>query len=353
MSRDRDIRMHNRPRRAAHGALRSWLLFATVALAACTGQSADSPDGGGESASAGATTSTDDPAETEVAVPPYGGDYPSPLESAWNRIQGTLGAVTDDETAAHEAVQMDQEELVAACMAQQGFEYIPWVPNWSGSRAVPFEARPEFVDLDPLGRARLFGHGFVMGAMEEQEHPIDPGVNPNDAIRDSLSAEGSREWRVALDACVEQHVTGALSEKIMAKFSDPIYQEFDEDASEVEIAIFLDPRVVTLDRSWSDCMAAAGHPGFDFDENTPGNHLSMRWEGLKAESEDGQTPDAGQAQELIAEEISIVVADETCQAQLDYVAARRAVQEEYESAFVAERAEDITYLTELFAASGR
>lgn len=269
-------------------------------------------------------------------------DQPSPLEAAWRQIESAGWSGTDEEWGAESRARMlAAAEEMAACMTDEGFEYVPWVMGGGGSDVARI-MRPEYATLDPVERARQIGYGFVLDALDYVQNPPVAEADPNLAIRDALGDEARREYMKAAEACQMPDMTADEA----AKFEDPVYLELREDTNQVEAAIWQDPRVVTLDRAWSDCMADAGHPGFAYSEIV--NHISMRWEEWNSTRGGATAPDPAWFEELLDEKISLAVADETCQADLDYVATHRAVQDELELAFIADREDDIAYLTELF-----
>lgn len=332
-------RLPRQPHVLASAALTAATLVLT--LVACSGAETNTttPAEPGETSEHPTSEETGGEPTAAVVVDP---DQPSPLEETWNAIRGAAELDQEEMLAQGRALVIGAEEEMADCMAAEGFEYVPWLPEGPIS-GVSLATQPQYADLDPLERARQIGYGFVMEREEALINPVDIGTNPNFAIRDSLSEEGRREYMKAAEACQVPDMT----EEEAARFEDPVYLEFHEDANEVEVAIWQDPRVVALDRAWSDCMAGAGHPGFEYSYEIV-NHISMRWEEWASAPERGPVPDPTWLQELIDEETSLAVADETCQANLDYVATHRAVQDELELAFIADREDDIVYLTELF-----
>lgn len=272
---------------------------------------------------------------------------PSPLEAAWARISGAAGSLSDEEADAIRAKELEREEAIAVCMASQGFDYVPVVIDQSALKNQT-SASPG-ADLDPIERARQFGYGFIDERVAALENPPAVPENPNDAIRELLSPDGATQWTAAQNECgVATSPTESSDDT--AKFSDPIYQEFDQDSTDLAVTIALDPRAVTLESSWSNCLSDSGFPTFTF-MGEQGNYLSDLWESQRDLPGwvEGKVPDPAWLEDVRAQEITLAVADETCQKDLDYVARLGEIQNEYESVFVAERSEDIAYLEQLFA----
>ncbi|ROR95644.1 hypothetical protein EDD28_0205 [Salana multivorans] len=332
--------------RATRGVVLATAALATT-LAACSGGGS----GPADPAASGSAASAEESAATMGPDASAGADAgvvdptaPSPLEAAWARIEGRAGLTLEDEVAEGRALAIAAQDAMAACMAAEGFEYVPWLPEGPISGGPGIATLPEYAGLDPVERARQIGYGFIMDRRADLEDPVDIGVDPNLEIREALSDEGRRMYGEAAAGCSR----GESTPEEVARFQDPVYVELQEDTARVEVAIWQDPRVVALDRAWAGCVADAGFPGLAQPYETI-NLVSERWEEWRRAH--GSAPAAGAAelQELVDWEVSLAVADATCQADLDYVAAHRTVRDEHESAFVADREDDIAYLTELFA----
>lgn len=290
---------------------------------------------------------TSSPPVAPSSATPDNASEPSPLEAAWARISGAAGSLSEEETDALRAKELEREELIAVCMAAQGFDYVPAVVDQSALKN-PTSA-VQGADLDPIERARQFGYGFIDEQVAALEEPPQVPVDPNEAIRELLSPDGAAQWTAARAECDIAPPPVEVADDL-AKFNDPVFQEFDQDSTDLAVTIALDPRSVTLESSWSNCLSDAGFPSFTF-MGEQGNYLSDLWESRRDLPGwvEGKLPDPAWLQDVRAQEIALAVADETCQKDLDYVARTGEVRREYESAFVAERSDDIAYLEQLFA----
>ena len=270
-----------------------------------------------------ATTSTD-----PSTAAPQGGSDLSPLDAAWARISGAAGSPSDAEADALRAKELEREESIAACMTAQGFDYVPVVVDQRALKGPASGAQG--ADLDPIERARQFGYGFIDERVAALEHPLSVPVDPNVAIRELLSPDGAAQWTATKGECdIAASPTEAADG--MAKFSDPIFQEFDQDSTDLAVTIALDPRAVALESSWSSCLSDAGFPVFTL-MGEQGNYLSDLWESQRDLPGwvEGQLPDSAWLQDVRAQEIALAVADEACQEDLDYVARLGELRYEYE-----------------------
>lgn len=271
---------------------------------------------------------------------------PGPAEAY---LESALGFSVDDATAA--AVR--QEEIVAACMSEQGFEYIP---DTSGYQVV------DTAEIDPPPGSRAFadqfGYGFA--AAPEEMRAISSGAGPNEAVTSAMSPEeyeaytralwgddavdGSSDGGMELGGCVREardQVWGDReTDHVRAGLEDEIARIDDEVAP-------TDPLVLAAAAEWSECMADAGHPGYA----APADAEEAAWDAWMAFNDAiGADPTLGVVDEdsggpvgeadLAAQEASLATADWDCRAAADYdsvwSAARDRLQQEYVDAHRAE-----------------
>ena len=240
-----------------------------------------------------------------------------PLDEYLVRLgRSTIGLSTEEAARSYSARRLLEEDYIAACMAEYGFEYIPgiWVDhgstdfNWDALSA-PFGSR-EF--------AETYGFGVAVDWTAIRQPLVDiTGPNPNEEIFDQLSPAEQSAYIDTLRGTCASRAWEAVIFGDTDEF-DGIRQELDFFPSSVNN----DPRVSALDRDWSTCMANFGYSGFE----APGVFLLRQ---LWAEWE----PDADQ--EAFADwERAVAVADWDCQDQLDYEFARRRINVELQHRFV-------------------
>ncbi|WP_024286687.1 hypothetical protein [Cellulomonas sp. KRMCY2] len=272
---------------------------------------------------------------------------PGPAEAY---LEAALGVTSDD--AAAGALHM--EEAVAACMAEQGFEY---VPDTSGYHYVDAAA----IDPPPGSRefAELYGYGFA-ALPEEMRAESTPGVNPNDAILGAMSPEELEAYQQALwgdavgadpDAGGEVDLAGcfgAAREQVWGdREEDPVRLALEEEITRVDAeAAPTDAAVSAAAGRWSACMSDAGHPGYGtspdaeeaaWDRWTAFNDAIAADPALGQEGPDGLI--LGQAG-LADDEAALATADWDCRAETRYddvwQEARDRLQQEYVDAHRAE-----------------
>ncbi|MGB4138093.1 MAG: hypothetical protein WA971_16130 [Microbacterium sp.] len=259
--------------------------------------------------------------------------------------------------------QRQQEELMAECMAKEGFEY---TPNDHGA-SISF-GDDGMWEPDKKDWVEKYGYGMVNNPYNEQqpeEQPQEEYTDPNQEYVESLSEaeqqayyetaygkqpseeelneDGSYEWKWENAGCqgwAQHEVEGenpwqdeqfaGLMEK-MQKF-----WEGQQDA----------PELRELNDAWASCMADAGEPGF-----------SQQYEAQNSISEEQQTLDEaawGDGAEPVDEEsfvdpnttpemkalgereIELALKDLTCRDKTDYRQKSLKIQFAAEEKFIAE-----------------
>lgn len=279
-------------------------------------------------------------------------------EAEWEKPLGALDEFMDRLDAGRE---MDEdsrrnaaEEVIAACMAEQGFEYTP-VDHTAEGIETAYDlglvtGSPEY--------AASFGYGIStdpMGMYARGSQVVDP----NAAYVDGLSADGRAEYLTALfgilatpedatlsdvQARAEAVVTSTWEEQgcygrgeretdegeylAALNSQEALIQEIVNLSSTVEADSRLAPLVV----AWSECMADAGHDGYA-NVSDPATELMSRWQSLWAQQlaalpEAPSGPDAAEVAsaavalaveaEMGDEEIATAVADVECRLSTGY-----------------------------------
>lgn len=256
------------------------------------------------------------------------------------------------------------EEIVSACMAEQGFEY--HVDELAGAGGIVFPK-----EYGTVAFAEQYGYGESI-ALPGQDVPrlwaavpISEGRAWNYAYRDSLSPEAQVAYDVALDGdwgelspngppegpydparagCNGRAVAETSSEGWVgpAEFGD-----VKRAVNEVWTRVEEDPRVVEALGRWSTCMADAGYPGLETTWDAEGlvaTVIFAQWQdewidaaGTRLGVTDydvvrQQIPDG--LAELRQREIDLAVSDARCREDSGYLATRHAVQVEVEKEVV-------------------
>lgn len=294
-------------------------LVLLVAVAGCDG-------GGGSSSAAGPT--------------------PGPAEAYF---EAALGFSADDAAAA--AVR--QEELVAACMAEQGFEYVPDTSGYQFVDAAEIDPPPGSRDF-----AEQFGYGFA--AAPDEMRATSSGAGPNEAVIAAMSPEEYGAYSRALwgDDVVDASSGGdvelggctreARDQVWGDRETDHVRAALEDEIARIDAEVApTDPLVMAATAEWSECMADAGHPGYA----APPDAEQAAWDawiafndGIAADPTLGLVdPDGGGPvgeRALAAHEASLATADWDCRAAADYDTvwsdARDRLQQDYVDANRAE-----------------
>ncbi|WP_166346652.1 hypothetical protein [Phytoactinopolyspora limicola] len=206
-----------------------------------------------------------------------------PLAEFMNRTPATAGlsgrgsGITDNhpEPSAEEIRQQHHmEELVADCMRDAGFEYVPRpVKDDEDSGPAQFD---EAYALEPADFAEQYGYGITT-IFYNQANNLPEGDDPNADIRDALS-EAARDayddalWGRRDEESGDRDNSGCYDQAHAETVDtdepnlDDVSQEFDPLFDDVE-ALFErvrnDPRVTALVGEWQECMADQGFAGLE------------------------------------------------------------------------------------------
>lgn len=192
--------------------------------------------------------------------------------------------------AARTQLNDDIQNAIAACMAGQGFRYVPvsMQPDLvatrsrlsTGLRYLPVPYLPD--DRDAVVRQ---GYG-VMPTVEEQRAAEGASEDPNLAYTSTLSPAEYNAYYLALfgDYNNPTGTSGtSCSGKAAAQFPEPtepdrqqrFEAEFGDLANAARIDVLSDPRTIQLDSEWELCMTT--RQGFTFDklEGDHGPRMAM------------------------------------------------------------------------------
>ena len=265
----------------SHKLLPAAIAGLAILTAACSsGGSSRSNGAASTAASAGpSSASSDQNGSTERLTP---------LSAFFTVGQGGQPSDADREAAANDF--RHSEQLVADCMHQQGFQYIPRDYNEAIDAKVK---NTEAFDLPPDQYAERWGYGI--STIDPSQFKAEVPDDPNSAIVEALSpaarsayetsmygfdtSEGglmssggngtvvARPMDSKLDAPAPDGCsTRAMREVYGEDFDRPdtaATSEFDglnEEMGALWDRVSNDPRVSEAKTGWDDCMADAGHP---------------------------------------------------------------------------------------------
>lgn len=312
-------------------ALTLFAIGATITLAACSGGGGG---GGGE------LTYED-----------------SPLSKYLEAVNGQW----DEERAVQQQQQV--EELTAACMAEEGFEYVPV----DQSQTMVFEDDMDERNTEEWVAANGWGMVQTQEQMEEQQAQAEEYVDPNQPYVESLSPGeqeayyatlwgaptseedmeegGSVEYDWATAGC-----QGAAQHEVQGDsfWEDERFAGLMEDMNALWEDLPKRPEIVELNGKWSECMADAGYPGFElrWDAQTSiSEEMNTFWEG----QENPEGPSEDQLEELKEKEIELALADLQCAKQLDYDTTQFTAQFALEQQFIDDHKAELDELVAAYA----
>lgn len=280
------------------------------------------------------------------------------------------------------------EELVAECMAEQGFDYTPV----DQSQYYGDSWEPEELDVEwgTIEFAEQYGYGITTNPWDrgsEEDAAAEPEFeDPNQEYVESMS-EGEQQayyealWGVQEDIEVTDEgdeaeyeydwktagCQGAAQHEVFEGGEEADeFADLNEEMSAIWETVESDPRIAELNTTWASCMADAGHTGYAAvgdAENELHEQVNALWE---EQSLIGMDPDAefdeaawAAAEKEIAEktkeftprEIELATADFTCREKVKYDDTRMEIDHDYQQKFVDEHRTELEAWAESMKAS--
>ena len=289
-------------------------------------------------------------------------------ESLQDFIPGLVGFDPENAEEQFRQQERDAQEKVAACMAEQGFEYVAYVPNQEEIFFGGVDSQEEFVEQFGLG---ITYELLNQPTFDEEELPPEIANDPNFAIREGLSPEEGEAYDRVLygeepdidfESMTEDEIEEAFAnfepdgcfntayEDIFdAGESQAFYEQFGSEIDDMYQRAQSDPRIANIEADWSGCMA---DEGYEFtNEQEASIFILRRLEEVGAISDLEVDPDGfgygygsegiepgsdayKAAEAILEEEIAIAKASMTCQGDVNEVF--QEVFQEYELAFIEE-----------------
>lgn len=329
--------------------LRVAAIAASLALlGACTGPSS----GTGSAPSAG-----DSPKPSASASAAADKQDQSPLQVAlWSHLGGS--PQQDDATAQQQQV----EEAKAACMSQQGFQYIPEPVSPQN----PTTAAADGVDTESREFAVQYGYGVSFPNYGGGTDAPSAAPDPNKAITDAMSASEKTAYLTALFGSAKTHgaaPAGANPEGCNGVANDQVYgkrQQFNQSEEMVALQAGIDqiesdfgndPKITALNSSWASCMADAGFGSYakpDDALNDFVNRMSPYFAALR----NGSSPKPKIDPAIQDAERRTATADWDCKNRLHYQDAATQVHYGLERQFVSAHKTEIDAVIAAYAAAG-
>ena len=288
-----------------------------------------------------------------------------PLSAYFDKISGS-----QDEQGWNDLAKKS-EDVVAACMREQGFEYTP-----SQSVAVasnesingPQNGTEECAAQNGYGITTQMGPDASNAQRAAAAEWVDPNADylatmsqteqdafeaalygkPVEVSTDDLSETAgsvSMEYDWVTGGCQGKSQHEVYDQGAGAAYSDPTFVSLQDEMNKVWESARTDPKAAEIDAAWSSCMADAG-----YDFPTPSDATGSIADKLRKLYPDGVDPGMPQAVTattapaveldpaalagLRAEEIKTAVADATCKKSVDYDNVLQRIQFAAEQAFV-------------------
>lgn len=262
------------------------------------------------------------------------------------------------------------EDLIATCMAGQGFDYTP----------IDYPAMGLDLTGETLGLAwgskefaEQYGYGITTNPAlgEDAAQPEDPnaeyvaGMTPTEqeAYYTALYGEHHAEMsdpRAIAEAGWDWRDLGCTGSAQNEVLSGDAAQEDQFAALQQEMTLMMeaaaaDPRLAQVNADWAACMADAGFPDLG-KVGDPEAALSAEVAALQqaadaqidptvptgpGSAEQVQAASQEQLDEITQREIDTAVADAQCRAAVGYDDARRAIDTEYQVQFLAEHRTEV------------
>lgn len=243
-----------------------WVILAFV-LAAC---------GSGQPDAADATGAADDSTTTTVVSTTVSGSD-SELTSLAD-FYG-YGGTPEEQQELFRQQETEIQESIRSCMAEQGFEYIPFVYDGGGYVDFEFDER-EWAETQGFGISTWYNQ-------EETSFEGEPDFveDPNQELIEAMSESEQAAYFEALYGDEQQYeptydeegneifeysgfgsgCQGIASEEVYGN-QDALYTEFSVELDDMYAKIESDPRIVDMQAGWASCMADAGYT-FDNQED--------------------------------------------------------------------------------------
>lgn len=250
--------------------------------------------------------------------------------------------------------QMKTEELIAVCMAEEGFEYIP--VDYSSQFEEMDEQDIEDQNTEEWVTENGYGINQTSEQMDESTDQATEFVDPNQDYVATLSEseqmafyevlygpspdeseldeDGSYEynWEEAGCSGSAQHETGGQN-----MWEDEAHKNVTDAMADLYTTLDASPEMAKLNSEWASCMADAGHAEFTAKSEAIQavmDEQNALWEGTDTGPTEEQTAAARE------KELEIALADFRCAEEIDYMTksleAQFALEEQFISDYKAE-----------------
>ncbi|MHA3722796.1 hypothetical protein ACXR2T_02855 [Leucobacter sp. HY1910] len=264
---------------------------------------------------------------------------------------------------------IEEQDLIAACMAKEGFEYTPDTNN--GGTVYSPDEEPEGPEWGTEEFAKQYGYGIIdspwMGSEEtmSEEEWVDPNADYVNSLSESeqtayyeaLSGPSPTEeemaamededyqyeynWETSGCYGAAQHELQQDTDPYQAASEDPQFADMFKAMEEMWNTLYDEQNpnedIAKLNRTWADCMAEAGQNEF----TSPNAAQQTLYDELNAMSmigDDGEykEPSKEENKKFQEREIEVALADTKCKKKSNYDDAQMKIMFDAEQKFVDE-----------------
>jgi len=290
---------------------------------------------------------------------------PGPLEEFTMRIWGGVQNETQAEAQARmDAEHRQREEMIVACMAEQGFQYNP---DFENSGTIIFHDEQDGPAWGSREFAETYGFGIANDPWRMSEDdlaaPSDPieWVDPNADLMAAMSDAERQAWQDALWGPPREWVDGESWDPMQAGCSGQAwgdnnneqFQAISDELNNFWMTVESDSRWATINGEWASCMATNGYSG-QVSPSETNNAMFAEWsqvQGWDAQNEifnnwdwtanpDGPPlealpqPDPQDVAAFTEREIAMAVVSYDCQQEVNMNQRQNQLQNELQQQFV-------------------
>ena len=252
----------------------------------------------------------------------------------------------DEDTAIADSKQI--EESTAACMAEEGFDYVPV----DQSQNMSFDMDDQ-EDRETEEWVAANGYGMTQSPEEvaAQQEQAESYVDPNQdyvaslsegeqtayyevlygppQTEDMMNEDGSSEYKWEEAGC-----SGSAQHEVNGDnpSEDKAHKPLFDAISKFYEKLQKDPAVQELDGAWAACMADTGHPEYKAKQDAI--NAASELSNALYNNDTGEAPSDEALAKVREGEIEIALADFTCSEKVDYTDSMLKVQFKLEEQFV-------------------
>jgi len=259
----------------------------------------------------------------------------------WDTL-AMLSETPQQSQARFERQHRETEEAKAACMAEQGFTYIPFLGGFARNLFWDEATYGPEPDWNSREFAEIWGFGFYStdpGGMRAQADAFEWPVDPNQELLDAMSPAERAAWNEAMfggstlanpAGC---QMVGQPFTWRTGTVADLQFSALELEFNRLGDIVNRDPRTLELDAEWASCMTDAGFSGLRDQTYMRNTVLNSEWfdSGLWRLPDDDPAVSAFRARE-----IAMALADYDCREKVDFTARSDRIHAEITQRFVDE-----------------